>query len=252
MRLKGKVAIVTGGSRGIGAAIAQRFGKEGAKVAVVGNSNMAKARAVAAAIVKAGGIAKAFKANVSKPAQCEKLAKEVQKTWGAADILVNNAGIFLWASVEDTTEKLWDAQHDLNLKGAFFMTKTVVPAMKKKRYGKIVNITSIAGVGGFPNSAAYCATKGGLEIMTKALCLELAKFGINVNSIGPGNIRTDMNAPLRKGDKGYDKRQAALTPSGIGHLEPDDLSGAAVYLASDDARQTHGATLLVDGGWSAW
>ena len=88
--------------------------------------------------------------------------------------------------------------------------------------------------------------------MTKALCLELAKFGINVNSLAPGNIRTDMNAPLRKGDKGYDKRQASLTPSGIGHLEPDDLAGAAVYFASDDARQTHGATLLVDGGWSAW
>lgn len=252
MRLKGKVAIVTGGSRGIGAAICRRFGKEGAKVAVVGNRNMASAKAVAAEIVKAGGTAKAFKADVAKPAQCEKLAADVQKAFGTIDILVNNAGIFLWATVEETTEKLWDDQHDLNLKGAFFMTKAVVPTMKKKRYGKVVNVTSIAGVGGFPNSAAYCATKGGLEIMTKALCLELAKFGINVNSLAPGNIRTDMNAPLRKSDKGYDKRQAAITPSGIGHLEPDHLAGAAVYLASDDAVQTHGATLLVDGGWSAW
>ncbi len=252
MKLKGRVAIVTGGSRGIGAAICRRFGKEGAKVAVVGNTNMAKAKAVADEIVKAGGMAKAFKADVSKPAQCEKLAKDVAKALGAVDILVNNAGIFLWASVEETTEKLWDDQHDLNLKGAFFMTKAVVPGMKKKRHGKIVNVTSIAGVGGFPNSAAYCATKGGLEIMTKALCLELAKFGINVNSVAPGNIRTDMNAPLRKGDKGYDKRQASLTPSGIGHLEPEDLTGAVVYFASDDARQTHGATLLVDGGWAAW
>ena len=252
MRLEGKVAIVTGGSRGIGAAISRRFGAEGAKVAVVGHANMAKAKAVVAEIEKAGGTARAFKADVSKPAQCEKLAAEVRKAFGTIDILVNNAGIFRWAPVEETTEALWDSQHDLNLKGAFFMTKAVVPTMKKKRYGKIVNITSIAGVGGFPNSAAYCATKGGLEIMTKALCLELAKFGINVNSLAPGNIKTDMNAPLRKSDKGYDKRQAALTPSGIGHIDPDDLAGGVVYLASDDAAQTHGATLLVDGGWAAW
>ena len=153
---------------------------------------------------------------------------------------------------EETTEALWDSQHDLNLKGAFFMAKAVVPTMKKKRYGKIINVTSIAGVGGFPNSAAYCATKGGLEIMTKALCLELAPFGINVNSLAPGNIKTDMNAPLRKADKTYDKRQAALTPSRVGHLDPDTLTGGVVYLASDDAAQTHGATLLVDGGWAAW
>ena len=252
MRLEGKVAIVTGGSRGIGAAICRRFGKEGAKVAVVGHANMEKAKAVAAEIVKAGGSAKAFKADVAKPAQCDKLAAGVLKAFGTIDILVNNAGIFRWAPVEQTTEQLWDAQHDLNLKGAFFMTKAVVPTMKRKRYGKIVNVTSIAGVGGFPDAAAYCATKGGLEIMTKALCLELAKFGINVNSLAPGNIKTDMNAPLRKTDKGYDKRQAALTPSGIGHLEPDALTGGVVYLASDDAAQTHGATLLVDGGWAAW
>jgi NAD(P)-dependent dehydrogenase (short-subunit alcohol dehydrogenase family) len=251
MRLKGKVAIVTGGSRGIGAAICRRFGKEGAKVAVIGNRSMSKARAVVAAIERAGGTAKAFKANIAKPADCERLAKEVRKAFGTIDILVNNAGIFLWAPIEKTTEELWDSQHDLNLKGAFFMTKAVVPTMKKKGAGKIVNITSIAGVGGFPDSAAYCASKGGLEIMTKALCLELAHFGINVNSLAPGNIKTDMNAGLRA-DAAYDKRQAALTPSRIGHLEPDDLAGAAVYFASDDSRQTHGATLLVDGGWSAW
>ena len=252
MRLKGKVAIVTGGSRGIGAAICRRFGREGAKVAVVGYKNMTKAKEVVAEIVKAGGTAKAFKADIAKPAQCDKLAKDVLAAFGTIDILVNNAGIFLWGSVEETTEKLWDDQHDLNLKGAFFMTKAVVPTMKQKRYGKVVNITSIAGVGGFPNSAAYCATKGGLEIMTKALCLELARHGINVNSVAPGNIRTDMNVRLRAADKTYDKKQAALTPSGIGHLDPDDLAGAAVYFSSDDSAQTHGATLLVDGGWSAW
>jgi NAD(P)-dependent dehydrogenase (short-subunit alcohol dehydrogenase family) len=252
VKLEGRVAIVTGGSRGIGAAICRRFGKEGARVAVVGHRNLDLAKAVAGEIVKAGGSARAFKADVAKPAQCERLAGQVAEAFGPAEILVNNAGIFRWASVEDTTEENWDAQHDLNLKGAFFMTKAVVPAMKKKRYGKVLNITSIAGVGGFPNAAAYCATKGGLEIMTKALCLELAQFGINVNSLAPGNIKTDMNAPLRAADRSYDKNQAALTPSHTGHLEPEDLVGAAVYLCSDDAAQTHGATLLVDGGWAAW
>jgi len=251
MKLEGKVAIVTGSSRGIGACIARRFGREGAAVAVVGNTRRERAEAVVAEIEAAGGKARAFMADVGAVAECERLAREAIGAFGTVDILVNNAGIFTPMPIEEVTEENWDAQHALNLKGAFFMTKAVVPTMKAKGAGKIINISSIAGCGGFPQSAAYCATKGGLTNMTKALCLELAADGINVNTLSPGNIVTDMNAAFRATD-GYDARQAELTPAGIGHMDPEQLTGAAVFLASADSDSVHGADLLVDNGWAAW
>ena len=131
------------------------------------------------------------------------------------------------------------------------MTKAVVPTMKARGSGKIINVTSIAGMGGFPNCSAYCASKGGQLNMVKALCLELASFGINVNSLAPGNIVTDMNAENRA-QPGYNEQQASLTPTDLDHIDPDDLTGAAVFLALADADQVHGANLLVDGGWAAW
>ena len=251
MKLEGKAAIVTGSSRGIGACIARRYGREGAAVAVVGNTRRERAEAVVAEIEAAGGKAQAFMADVGVVADCERLAGEVIDAFGTVDILVNNAGIFTPKPIEEVTEENWDAQQALNLKGAFFMTKAVVPAMKAKGAGKIINISSIAGCGGFPHSAAYCASKGGLTNMTKALCLELAADGINVNALSPGNIVTDMNAALRATD-GYDARQAELTPAGIGHMDPEQLTGAAVFLASADSDSVHGADLLVDNGWAAW
>ena len=251
MKLEGKAAIVTGSSRGIGACIARRYGREGAAVAVVGNTRRERADAVVAEIEAAGGKAQSFMADVGVVAECERLAGEVIDAFGTVDILVNNAGIFTPKPIEEVTEENWDAQQALNLKGAFFMTKAVVPTMKAKGAGKIINISSIAGCGGFPHSAAYCASKGGLTNMTKALCLELAADGINVNALSPGNIVTDMNAALRATD-GYDARQAELTPAGIGHMDPEQLTGAAVFLASADSDSVHGADLLVDNGWAAW
>ncbi len=251
MRLEGKSAIVTGSSRGIGACIARRFGREGAAVAVVGHRERERADAVVAEIEGAGGRAAAFLADIGTVAGCERLAQEVIATFGTVDILVNNAGIFVSQPIEEVTEETWDAQHALNLKGAFFMTKAVVPGMKAKGAGKIINISSIAGCGGFPQSSAYCATKGGLTNMTRALCLELAGAGINVNTLSPGNIVTDMNAEIRA-TEGYDDHQAALTPAGIGHMDPEQLTGAAVFLASADSDSVHGADLLVDNGWAAW
>ena len=251
MKLEGKAAIVTGSSRGIGACIARRYGREGAAVAVVGNTRRERAEAVVAEIEAAGGKAQAFMADVGVVADCERLAGEVIDAFGTVDILVNNAGIFTPKPIEEVTEENWDSQQALNLKGAFFMTKAVVPTMKARGAGKIINISSIAGCGGFPHSAAYCASKGGLTNMTKALCLELAGDGINVNALSPGNIITDMNAALRATD-GYDARQAELTPAGIGHMDPEQLTGAAVFLASADSDSVHGADLLVDNGWAAW
>ncbi len=206
---------------------------------------------MAAEIRVSGGAAHVFLADLRRVAECERLAAEVLEAFGVVDILVNNAGVFEPMSVERTTEEIWDAQIDLNLKGAFFLTRALVPHMKGRGRGKVINVTSIAGVGGFPDSSAYCASKGGLVTMTKALCLELAKYGINVNALAPGNVRTDMNAALRA-IEGYDEHNAALTPNGVGHLDPEEMTGAAVFLASDDAGSVHGVNLLVDGGWAAW
>ena len=251
MKLEGKIAIVTGGSRGIGACIARRYGQEGATVAVVAHTKRDRAEGVVAEIEAAGGKAGAFAADIGAVAECERLAQEVIAAYGTVDILVNNAGIFTPTPIEEVTEENWDAQHALNLKGAFFLTKAVVPAMKARGSGKIINISSIAGCGGFPNSSAYCATKGGLTNMTKALCLELAADGINVNALSPGNIKTDMNVAFRA-DEAYDARQAELTPAAIGHMDPEQLTGAAVFLASADSDSVHGVDLLVDNGWAAW
>ncbi|MEH6526824.1 MAG: 3-oxoacyl-ACP reductase family protein [Sneathiella sp.] len=251
MKLKNKVAIVTGGSRGIGACISKRLAFEGAIVAVVARSRKSEADAIIESIKIDGGKAYVHMIDLSTPANCKQLVDQVIAETGRVDILVNNAGIFTPTPIEETTEEIWDRQLDINLKSAFFLSKAVVANMKPRGSGKIINVTSIAGVGGFPNSAAYCASKGGLINMTKAMCLELAKFGINVNAVAPGNIKTEINADLRKID-GYDDKNASLTPNGIGHLDPEELTGAVVFLASADANSVHGINLLVDGGWSAW
>jgi 3-oxoacyl-[acyl-carrier protein] reductase len=251
VKLEGKTAIVTGSSRGIGACIARRFGQEGARVAVTARANLDMAKAVVGEIAAAGGSAQAFQADISQVAECGRLADAVLDAFGTIDILVNNAGVFISHTIEAATEEEWDRVHNLNLKGAFFMTKAVVPTMKAKGGGKIINISSIAGTGGFPSSFAYCASKGGLTNLSRALCLELAKDKINVNTLSPGNILTEMSAgSLAK--EGHDEYQASLTPAGIGHMDPNELTGAAVFLASSDSNSVHGADLLVDNGWAAW
>ncbi len=251
MRLEGRVAIVTGSSRGIGACIARRFGAEGAQVAVVARENMSKAAGVVADIETAGGRARAFQADIGRVAETEALVAAVRDAFGTVDILVNNAGVFISHTIEQATEAEWDRVHATNLKGAFFMTKAVVPIMKAKGGGKIINVSSIAGVGGFPMSGAYCASKGGLTNLSRALCLELAAHRINVNTLSPGNILTDMAAgSLAK--EGHDAYQASLTPARIGHMDPNELTGAAVFLASAESDSVHGADLLVDNGWAAW
>ena len=251
MKLEGKVAIVTGGSRGIGASIARRLGAEGATVAVVAHTALAKAEAVAQEIAQAGGSAAPFQADVSRVADCERLAAEVTETFGTIDILVNNAGVYHPLPMEETTEALWDAQIDINLKGSFFMAKAVAPVMKAKGAGKIVNITSTLGVVGSSAGAAYCASKGGQMQLTKALALELGPHGINVNAVAPGATVTDMNAAIRA-EPGKEERMNALAPMGRYWAEADDMAGAVAYLVSDDAKAVHGAHLMIDLGWTAW
>lgn len=253
MRLEGKNAIVTGSSVGIGAAIAKRYAAEGAQVAINYKSNDDGANGIIKDITDAGGKAKAFKGDVSTVSGIETLIGEVIADFGRVDILVNNAGVFRTVPVMETTEEIWDEQLDLNLKGYFFMVKTLVPHFRKNGGGKVVNISSIAGTGAFPNCPGYCASKGGVVNMTRALAAELGKEKINVNSIAPGNVATPLNAHLRgPGNEEYMELMKTFTPTGIDFIDPDDMTGTAVFLATEDSRMIHGETIIVDAGWSVW
>lgn len=252
MRLKAQVALVTGASQGIGEAIAKRFAKEGATVAVSYSKSADKAERVVEAIIKNGGTAQAFQADCSKVPETERLVRDVVETFGKLDILVNNAGVFHTLPVEETTEEIWDEQLDLNLKGSFFLVRAALPHFRKAGRGKVINISSIFGTGAGPNCPAYCASKGGVVNLTKALATELGKDHINVNSLAPGNIATPLNAHLRgPGQEEYSKLMRTLTPTGRDFLDPEELTGTAVYLASRDSDAVHGVTVHVDAGWSA-
>lgn len=251
MLLAGKVAIVTGGSQGIGEAIAKACAAQGASVAIVNRSHPDRAQAVVTAITAWGGRAAAFAADCSAVSEIERVVDRVADTFGGIDLLINNAGTFLPLSLAETTEAIWDRQLDLNLKGAFFFTRAVVPYMRKRGGGKIINVSSIAGEAGFPNCGAYCASKGGLNNMSRALALELAPVGINVNVLAPGNVATPINEGLRK-DPAWGAKMRERTPSGDDFLSVDDMVGAVLFLASDASRKMHGQVITVDGGWTAW
>ncbi len=247
MRLKDKVAIVTGGSMGIGKAVCLAFGREGAKVAVV-NRTRENGEAVVKEIVDAGGAARAFPCDVSKKAEVDGMVKGVADAFGTVDILVGNAGIMINKPVEDYTEEDWDRMIDTNLKGNFLLSQAIIPIMKKKKYGKLVFMASIAGTHAFPNALPYCASKGGVVMITKALAAEIAKDGINVNCISPGNTATPLNQHLQD-DPDFVKLLEGLTPTGRAYIATEEIAGAAVFLASDEASAVHGLDMIVDDGW---
>ena len=250
MKLKNKVAIVTGGSQGIGEAICRRFAKEGAKVAVVNARNPKRGQAVDKAIAEEGGAAKAYRCDVSRKAQVQGLITKVRRDLGPVDILVVNAGVMINKPMEAYSERDWDVTIAVNLKGNFLLAQAVVPLMKKRKSGKIIFISSIAGTHAFPNALPYCASKGGVHMLTRALSAEIAKFGINVNSISPGNTATPLNQHLQDNPE-FVKLMASYTPTGRAYISVEEMAGAAVFLASDDASAVHGHDLVVDDGWCA-
>ncbi len=249
MRLKDKVAIVTGGSQGIGKAICEAFAREGAKVAVV-NRTAEKGEEVAGAISAGGGTAKAFPCDVSKKSDVDSMVKSVAGEYGTVDILVANAGIMINKPAEDYTEEEWDRTIDINLKGNFLLSQALIPIMKKKKYGKLIFMASIAGTHAFPNALPYCASKGGVIMITKALAAEIAKDGINVNCISPGNTATPLNQHLQD-DPEFVKLMQSYTPTGRAYISTEEIAGAAVFLASDEASAVHGLDMIVDDGWCA-
>ncbi len=238
--LSGRVAFVTGGTRGIGFAIAQALVASGAKAAISGRDSGRAAEAAS----RLGGGAIGVACDVSDEAQVEAAIAEIESALGGIDILVNNAGITRDNILLRLDGAAWDEVLDTNLKGAFHATRAVIKGMMKRRSGRIISISSIVGLTGNKGQANYAASKAGLIGFTKAVAREYASRGITANCVAPGYIETDMTSALPE-----DARKALLDSIALGRLgQPEDIAGAVLYLASDLAAYVTGQVLVVDGG----
>jgi 3-oxoacyl-[acyl-carrier protein] reductase len=237
--LEGRVALVTGGSRGIGAAVSRELAGAGARVAVNYRTDKDAAEAVASEI---GGVAVC--ADVSDPDQAQALVGQVESELGDLDILVNNAGVTRDTLIARMSDEDWDVVIDTNLRGAFNTSRAVARKMLRRRSGVIVNLTSVVGLHGNPGQANYAASKAGLIGLTKALARELGSRGVRVNAVAPGYIDTALTNVLSE-----ELRGAILANTPLGRLgQPEDIAGAVRFLCSDEAAFVTGEVLLVDGG----
>lgn len=251
-RLAGKIALVTGGASvpGLGSATAIRFAEEGATVYVT-DRDAEGAEAVAAGIRASGGEARALKHDVTSEADWDRVMAAIDAAHGRLDILVNNAGIAVLRMIEDFTTDDWRLQNNVNLDSVFYGTKRAVIAMRKAgQGGSIINISSVAGIGGVPACSAYAAAKGGVRIFSKAVAMETAKDRIRVNTVHPGMILTNMQGvALEDNSDNYDATLALVPMGYMG--EPLDIANMNLFLASDEARYITGAEMVVDGGMMA-
>ncbi len=247
MRLANKIALVTSSSQGIGRAIAERFAQEGADIVINYNRTSGGAQEALRNVETAGRRGLVVKADLSSTTEVRALIAAAIEHFGRLDILVNNAGIETHAPFWEVTEEDYDRVLNVNLKGVFFATQEMVRhLLKTKRRGKIVNISSVHEELPFPNFSAYCASKGGLKMLTRNLAVELGPLGININSIAPGAIETPINTQLLNDPN---RLGALLAQIPLGRLgQPNDVAGLAVFLASDDADYITGSTYFVDGG----
>ncbi len=248
MRFDNRVVIVTGGDRGIGKAVAKGFAKEGAHV-VIANLNQDKARETIEEIKSLGGRATAMKVDVTSSQNVNAAVGEVVKQHGKVDILVNNAGMEILGPFIESKEENWDKLIALDLKGAIICCRAVLDSMLEHKYGKIINMGSVAGRIGSGNETIYSACKGGIIAFTKALAQEMAQFRINVNCVCPGPTETDLWTKVIE----FNPKMAAGAIKRIpwGRLgKPEDVVGTVLFLASDDAEYITGQTISVDGGYS--
>ena len=247
MRLEKKVAVVTGGANGIGEAYSKGLAEEGASV-VVADIDDTKGNRIAGEIAKSGGKALFVQTDVSKKLDTERMVQAAVEQFGTVDILVNNAGILFTAPVEETTEEMWDKLLAVNVKGLFFCSQAVLGEMKKKKGGKIINISSIAAIGAQDGICAYSATKGAVLTITKVFALELVQYNIQVNAVLPGTTNTGMAEAAMANPEWTRRITEGIPMKRLGYTK--DLLGAVLYFASSDSDYCTGQTLIVDGGYS--
>lgn len=251
-RLTGKMAVVTGGGTGIGQAIALAFAREGARVAVAGR-RMAKLQETVELLRKAGADALALECDVTRAADTERVVKTAEERFGKVNVLVNNAGTLSVSTVESISEADWDRVLATNVKGPFLMSRAVLAAMRRAGGGSIINIGSVLGIAAIRDRAAYCASKGGVTMLTKAMALDHAQDNIRVNCLCPSIVESEMTqnlfAETEVGRKAREDRLATIPLGRFG--KPNDIAGLAVFLASDESSWMTGTVIPVDGGVTA-
>jgi NAD(P)-dependent dehydrogenase (short-subunit alcohol dehydrogenase family) len=247
MRLQGKVAIVTGSTKGIGRAVAIGYAEEGAAVIMCGRSEDL-AKSLAEELTRKGNKAVALRLDVTSVDSVNQVVAQVVKQFGRIDILVNNAGISpIWKRAEETGKEAWDQIIATNLTGAFLCAQAVGKEMIKQKSGKIINMTSVGGQVALPRLVAYCASKAGIISLTQVLAAEWAQHNILVNAIGPSYVETEFTAGLRGNERIYDELKNKNLLKRF--ARPEEVVGAAIFLASDESNYITGQTLFVDGGW---
>lgn len=252
MRLKNKVALVTGGGTGIGRACAELFAREGAAVVVSGRRSE-PLQEVQRGIAAAGGRALAHSCDVSRAADVEGLIAHAVKEFGALSVVVNNAGLWMAATAEETSEADWDALMNVNLKGVFLVSRAAIPVLRRAGGGSIINIGSILGLVGMKRRVAYAASKGGVTLLTKAMALDLGSDNIRVNCICPGIVETAMvRDVLGQSPDPEVERRRRIEQLAVGRIgQPEDVAHLALYLASDESAWMTGAAIPLDAGFTA-